>query len=131
MSLNNIAAARAMEKLFEIGELPPHQAVFFKEKPAEELYDIENDPYEMNNLADNPKHKQTLHEMQAALDQWIIETNDEGRLQEDPEDVEEMEQLGIFEVTEEEFALCEYICPSKTEVQQIIRDGLDLIEREG
>ena len=100
MSLNNIAAARAMEKLFENGELPPHQAAFFKEKPDEELYDIENDPYEMNNLADNPKHKQTLHEMQAALDQWIIETNDEGRLQEDPEDVEEMGRLWSIFVKE-------------------------------
>jgi hypothetical protein len=31
--------------------------------------------------------------MQAALDKWIIETNDEGRLQEDPKDVEKMGRL--------------------------------------
>jgi Na+-transporting NADH:ubiquinone oxidoreductase subunit A len=47
------------------------------------------------------------------------------------EDVEEMEGLGIYEVAEEEFALCEYICPSKISVQEIIRHGLDLMEREG
>ena len=47
------------------------------------------------------------------------------------EDVEEMEALGIYEVAEEDFALCEYICPSKTEFQQIIRKGLNLIEKEG
>ncbi|MBT3756882.1 MAG: Na(+)-translocating NADH-quinone reductase subunit A [Candidatus Cloacimonetes bacterium] len=47
------------------------------------------------------------------------------------EDIEEMEALGIYEVAEEDFALCEYICPSKTEFQQIIRKGLDLIEKEG
>jgi Na+-transporting NADH:ubiquinone oxidoreductase subunit A len=47
------------------------------------------------------------------------------------EDFDEMEGLGIFEVTEEEFALCEYVCPSKMEIQEIIRDGLDLIQREG
>ena len=93
MSLNNIEAAKAMEKLFEKGELPPYQAAFFKEKPKEELYDIVNDPYEMNNLADNPMYKETLNEMQAALDKWIIDTNDEGRLQEDPKDVEEMGRL--------------------------------------
>ena len=46
-------------------------------------------------------------------------------------DIEEMEGLGIYEVTEEEMALCEYICPSKENIQQIIRRGLDLIEREG
>jgi len=47
------------------------------------------------------------------------------------EDIEEMEALGIYEVAEEDFALCEYICPSKTEFQQIIRQGLNLIENEG
>ena len=47
------------------------------------------------------------------------------------QDIEEMEQLGIYEVTEDEFALCEYICPSKTEIQQIIREGLTLVEKEG
>ncbi len=47
------------------------------------------------------------------------------------EDIEEMEALGIYEVAEEDFALCEYICPSKTEFQQIIRQGLNLIEKEG
>jgi len=47
------------------------------------------------------------------------------------EDIEEMESLGIYEVAEEDFALCEYICPSKTEFQQIIRKGLNLMEKEG
>lgn len=47
------------------------------------------------------------------------------------EDIEEMEALGIYEIAEEDLALCEYICPSKTEFQQIIRQGLDLIEKEG
>ena len=47
------------------------------------------------------------------------------------QDFDEMEGLGILEVTEEEFALCEYACPSKVNVQQIIRDGLDLVEYDG
>jgi len=41
-----------------------------------------------------------------------------------------MEQLGIYEVDEEDFALCEYVCTSKTEVQSIIRSGLDLMRKE-
>ncbi len=46
------------------------------------------------------------------------------------EDIDKMEQLGIYEVDEEDFALCEYVCTSKTEVQSIIRDGLDLMRKE-
>ncbi len=46
------------------------------------------------------------------------------------EDIELMEKLGIYEVDEEDFALCEYVCTSKTAVQQIVREGLQLIEKE-
>jgi Na+-transporting NADH:ubiquinone oxidoreductase subunit A len=46
------------------------------------------------------------------------------------EDIEMMENLGIYEVAEEDFALCEYICPSKIEIQSIVRQGLDLMVRE-
>ncbi len=46
------------------------------------------------------------------------------------EDIDKMEQLGIYEVDEEDFALCEYVCTSKTEVQTIIRTGLDLMRKE-
>ncbi len=44
--------------------------------------------------------------------------------------IELMENLGIYEVDEEDFALIEFIDTSKTEVQQIIRNGLDLIRKE-
>ena len=46
------------------------------------------------------------------------------------EDIELMEQLGIYEVAPEDFALCEFVCTSKINVQQIIRDGLDLLIKE-
>jgi Na+-transporting NADH:ubiquinone oxidoreductase subunit A len=46
------------------------------------------------------------------------------------EDIELMENLGIYEVSTEDFALCEFICTSKIEVQSIIRHGLDLIRKE-
>ena len=46
------------------------------------------------------------------------------------EDIDMMENLGIYEIAEEDFALCEYICPSKTEIQEIVRKGLDLMVRE-
>ncbi len=46
------------------------------------------------------------------------------------DDIEEMEKLGILEVAPEDFALCEYACPSKTDIQRIIRDGIDLMLKE-
>ena len=46
------------------------------------------------------------------------------------EDIELMENLGIYEVSPEDFALCEFVCTSKIEVQSIIRHGLDLIRKE-
>jgi Na+-transporting NADH:ubiquinone oxidoreductase subunit A len=46
------------------------------------------------------------------------------------EDIDQMEQLGIYEVVEEDFALCEFVCTSKIQVQQILRSGLEMIRRE-
>ena len=46
------------------------------------------------------------------------------------EDVEAMENLGIYEVAEEDFALCEFVCTSKIEVQEIVRKGLNLMIKE-
>ena len=45
-------------------------------------------------------------------------------------DIELMENLGIYEVSPEDLALCEFICTSKIEVQKLIRDGLDLVRKE-
>ena len=46
------------------------------------------------------------------------------------EDVELMENLGIYEVSPEDLALCEFVCTSKIEVQSIIRHALDLVRKE-
>ncbi len=46
------------------------------------------------------------------------------------EDIDKMEELGIYEVLEEDLALCEYVCTSKTEVQKILRESLDMLRKE-
>ncbi|MCD4773418.1 MAG: Na(+)-translocating NADH-quinone reductase subunit A [Bacteroidales bacterium] len=46
------------------------------------------------------------------------------------EDIDAMENLGIYEVDEEDFALCEYISTSKINIQSIVRNGLDMIRKE-
>lgn len=45
-------------------------------------------------------------------------------------DLDEMEQLGLYEVIPEDFSLTEFICISKQPHQQIIREGLDLLHKE-
>ena len=44
--------------------------------------------------------------------------------------IDDMEKFGIYEVLEEDFALCEYVCPSKIDIQQIISDGIALMLKE-
>jgi len=45
-------------------------------------------------------------------------------------DIDAMEQLGIYEIAPEDFALCEYVCTSKIEIQEKIREGLDVMNEE-
>ena len=45
-------------------------------------------------------------------------------------DLDKMEQLGIYEVIEEDVALCEYVCPSKIGIQDIVRNGIELMMKE-
>ncbi|MBO5771454.1 MAG: Na(+)-translocating NADH-quinone reductase subunit A [Alistipes sp.] len=46
-------------------------------------------------------------------------------------DLDKMEALGIYEVVEEDIALCEFVDPSKTEMQEILRKGINLMIKEG
>lgn len=46
------------------------------------------------------------------------------------EDIDRMENLGIYEIAEEDLALCEYVCTSKMEVQSIVRKGIEMMIRE-
>ncbi len=46
------------------------------------------------------------------------------------EDIDKMEQLGIYEIAPEDMALCEFVCTSKTEVQDILWKGIDLMIKE-
>lgn len=45
-------------------------------------------------------------------------------------DIDKMEQLGIYEVVEEDLALCEYACTSKIKVQDILRYGINVVIKE-
>lgn len=48
-------------------------------RPKEELYDVNADPHEINNLAGNPNYAKKLKEMRRRLNQWMKKTDDKGR----------------------------------------------------
>lgn len=61
---------------FEAGRMNKQQAFWFNNRPTEELYDIINDPEEVNNLADNSSYMKQLKTMRQALKEWQTHTAD-------------------------------------------------------
>ena len=71
------AIVQAMRRLHTTGKLTPEQSLIMADtRPLEELYDLENDPDELRNLADRPEWKEPLEEMRARLVRWRTETMD-------------------------------------------------------
>ena len=56
--------------------------IFMKTKKVEELYDLQEDPYEVKNVATKPEHADKLVELRNALSAWQIEIDDKGFLPE-------------------------------------------------
>ena len=71
-------------RLNEQGKLDKNQAQWFRsQKPLEELFDIENDPYELENLSADPKYSEKLQDLRKEMDSWLSEFNDLGLMPED------------------------------------------------
>ena len=68
--------------LYDQGKLEPPQTFFWETKPAEELYDLANDPDEVNNLADSPDHQRILARLRKAQRDKALEIRDVGFLPE-------------------------------------------------
>ena len=66
---------------------PPQEFLCAPTMPEEELYDIKTDPYEIHNLAKSnvPEHQAALKRLRKALEKWIEDTHDQGRVLEPPE----------------------------------------------
>jgi len=80
-----------MEELFARGELSDVQARFFSNyRPAEELYNVKDDPYEINNLVYNPEFKAKLVELRGKLEKWVKETDDKGQYPESRENLQKV-----------------------------------------
>ena len=82
-------------KLYTDGKLNEIQAKhFLPTREPEELYDLENDPHEIFNLAHDPAFNTTLIEHREVLARWIKETDDKGQYPEREESLKLM--LGIW-----------------------------------
>ena len=74
-----------MKELYRVKELTPYkdmtvaqQSMWHPRRFPEELYDLESDPHEINNLAFNPDYRKVLIEMREALKDWMIKMHDSG-----------------------------------------------------
>jgi uncharacterized sulfatase len=74
---------QAWKLLFDQGKLKPPQTYFWEKKPAEELYDLERDPDEVNNLAASPEHETVLKRLRRAQRELALKIRDVGFLPED------------------------------------------------
>jgi arylsulfatase A-like enzyme len=67
---------RSWEAAYKNGECNEIQSQFWLPKAAEELYDTENDPWEVNNLAGDPAYADVLQRMRNECTQWILRVRD-------------------------------------------------------
>jgi arylsulfatase A-like enzyme len=106
---------KRLRELHAEGKLDAIQSLLFApERPAEELYDLEKDPWEINNLAAHPAYQATLEALRARLERWRKETGDRGRESEAQYD------------SDMEVYLRE---PKAPAAQEAIRRNIDLMKR--
>ncbi len=80
----NVVATKPKELLQtwkDIGETNPAVAArarFYQHRPEVELYDLQKDPYELTNLANDPAHAKTRTRLRKELDRWMNQQGDEG-----------------------------------------------------
>jgi arylsulfatase A-like enzyme len=80
------------ENAFLSGQCNEVQARFWKSKPVEELYDTENDPWEVNNLADDPDHAERLASMRQAMQKMGSSMKDAGYIPEADRNIRSADQ---------------------------------------
>jgi len=70
----------ALREYDQAGKLNQTQQLLFRKvRPPEELYDVRNDPHEINNLAADPRYAARLKQMRKRLETWMADTGDQGR----------------------------------------------------
>ncbi|MFL2480777.1 MAG: sulfatase-like hydrolase/transferase [Verrucomicrobiales bacterium] len=97
------ATMREIRRAEEDGSLTEIGKIFStNKKPVEELYDFNNDPHEIRNLADNPEYSALLKKMRVHLAQWQSEIGDIGLIPEAEIEIREKKAGSRFEIMNEE-----------------------------
>ena len=63
----------------ETDDFARQQTTLFKKRPAEELYDVVNDPFQMRNLASDPQYAKIIKTMRGKLEKWMKGQGDKGQ----------------------------------------------------
>ncbi len=100
------------ERAYNEGKCNDVQSIFWNTKPPEELYDTENDPWEVNNLAKDPNYQEVLKEMRAANNDWILKIKDAGFLPE-----------GEFEEINKTATVYDYLRSGKINFEEIVESA--------
>ncbi len=96
---NHMPVMKELIRLYAEDKLEGAQKIWFSDtRPPEELYDCDKDPYQINNLADDPEYSDVLRRMSRVLNKWMSNTKDMGNIPES-EMVENMWPNGIQPVT--------------------------------
>jgi len=82
LDLENSPTWKEIVRLRKAGKLPPPLDKFYsgKPRPEEELYDLETDPWEFNNLAAAPEKSEIKAELREKLRKWMVDTKDKPEL---------------------------------------------------
>jgi len=90
--------------------LPPAGEAMWVPKPVEELYDLQDDPFELNNLAGSPQHQNIKQQLRDKLFDWILEKRDTGFLIE-AEMMIRAEKSSVYEMAHD---------PAKYDIKRIL-----------
>lgn len=95
MDANGIPFVKTMKQLNARHELDSVQAIFYSDnRPIHELYNVKEDPHELNNLAAHAAFEDILKNHSSILDNWMKETDDKGQYPENEANLKLM--LGIW-----------------------------------
>jgi hypothetical protein len=98
--LSNMPIYKEMLRLDAEDKLTgPQKSWMAYSRPPEELYDVKADPYQINNLINDPKLKNVLDDLRNRLEKWTLETGDMGHLNES-EMIEQMWPGGKQPITD-------------------------------
>jgi N-sulfoglucosamine sulfohydrolase len=116
---NQSAIMQEWLRMQAAGELSGPAALWMRAtRPAEELYDVQRDPYQIENIAALPANRATLERMRAAVAEWMTRTGDQGLINE-PELIQRMWPGGVQPATAQP-----YILPRQETDRPVRRDRI-------